>query len=75
MTLTDGGLIPSGSRIPTDVCIVGGGPAGITIALALAGANLEVALLESGGLKEESGPQELANGTNVGLPYYELHET
>lgn len=32
-------------------------------------------LLESGGLIEEPGPQELNVGLNTGLPYYELDET
>jgi len=60
----------------SDVCIVGGGPAGISLALGLAGRdNLRVTLLESGGLTFEEHTQELARADVVGTPYYPLHET
>lgn len=67
--LTDGALA-------SDVCIVGGGPAGISLALGLAeGGKLNVSLLESGGLTFEDDAQALARGEVVGAPYYPLHET
>jgi choline dehydrogenase-like flavoprotein len=60
----------------SDVCIVGGGPAGISLALALADhGQLRVSLLESGGLAFEERTQELARADVVGTPYYPLHET
>jgi len=75
VAIRDGNQIPSGTTIEADVCIVGGGPAGITVALGLAGSNARVLLLESGGLKDEPEPQLLNEGTNTGLDYYELDET
>jgi choline dehydrogenase-like flavoprotein len=45
--------LDDGQVLECDLCIVGGGAAGITIARAFAGARLEVCLLESGGLEYE----------------------
>ena len=55
-----------------DLCIVGAGAAGITIARSLLHTNIKIALLESGGIDFESGIQQLAHGTSSGYPYYEL---
>ena len=51
-----------GQDISTDICIVGAGAAGITIALKLAEAGVAVVLLESGGLNEENDTQALYQG-------------
>ena len=71
VAIRDGNQIPSGTTIEADVCIVGGGPAGITVALGLAGSHARVLLLESGGLKDEAEPQLLNEGTNTG-PGHEI---
>ena len=42
-----------------DVCIVGGGAAGISLAVELAGTPLSVVLLESGGLEPEPGGEDI----------------
>jgi len=42
-----------------DVCVVGGGPAGITLALQLAAGGARVALLEAGGLEYSQNSQSL----------------
>ena len=55
-----------------DVCVVGAGPAGITLARRLAGDGLDVALMEGGGLEPEPRSQALYEGELVGLPYYPL---
>jgi choline dehydrogenase-like flavoprotein len=52
--------------IECDICIVGGGAAGVTIARTLAGSSLSVVLLESGGLDPDFDTQMLANYKNVG---------
>lgn len=49
--------------LSADICIVGAGAAGISLALALADCGLEVLLLESGGLKAERGTQRLYQGS------------
>ena len=67
--LEDARLVPNGTVIETDVCIVGGGAAGITLARELIGSDLNVVLLESGGEKLEQATQSLYDGTNVGRPY------
>jgi choline dehydrogenase-like flavoprotein len=48
--------------IEADVCIVGGGAAGITLALELIGKPLRVVLLEAGGLKPDRWTQSLYEG-------------
>jgi choline dehydrogenase-like flavoprotein len=56
--------LPSGATLRADVAIVGAGPAGITLALELAGADRHVLLIESGGDSYNSGVQRL--GETVG---------
>ncbi|MDP2231531.1 GMC oxidoreductase [Methylotenera sp.] len=50
-----------------DVCVVGAGPAGITIARVLAGEGKTVALLEGGGLEYAETSQSLYQGKSIGL--------
>jgi choline dehydrogenase-like flavoprotein len=49
-----------------DICVVGAGAAGITIARELVGSGLRVCLVESGGMAEESDTQGLYQGENIG---------
>ncbi|HRA78666.1 MAG TPA: GMC family oxidoreductase [Burkholderiaceae bacterium] len=51
--------VPDGHRVSADVCIVGAGAAGITIAREFAGRRESVVLLESGGLDFEPRVQAL----------------
>lgn len=55
--------LPDGQALAADICIVGGGAAGITMALELIGSGLDVLLLESGGFQEEELTQALYAGT------------
>ena len=60
---------PHGLAIQADVCLIGAGAAGITLARDLAGSGLRVCLLEGGGLQfEYAESQSLYAGTSVGLP-------
>jgi len=52
-----------------DVCIVGAGPAGLTLAGALAARGRRVVLLESGGRSPEPAAQALGEGTTSGDAY------
>ena len=49
--------------LQTDLCIIGAGPAGISLALELIGSGIDVLLLESGGLQAESDSQALYSGS------------
>ncbi len=72
MTLRDARELEDGAVIERDLCVVGAGAAGITIALAFAGANVRLCLLESGGLEYEQAIQDLYRGENVGLRSFDL---
>jgi len=64
--ITDGEGLASGTTLEADVCILGAGAAGITLARALAGNGLQVVVLESGGETLEPDIQDLAAGASVG---------
>ncbi len=72
---TDAGSVPSGTTINIDVLIVGGGPAGITLALALAHKPVKMLMLESGGMDFEPATQALYAGTETGTPYLKLENS
>ncbi|MBW4524032.1 MAG: GMC family oxidoreductase [Phormidium tanganyikae FI6-MK23] len=54
--------------IETDLCIVGSGPAGLSIAKEFAGTNIQVLVVESGGKAEDPDTQSLYEIENVGVP-------
>lgn len=54
-----------GTAFEADICIVGGGAAGITLALGLMGSDRRVLLLESGGERVEEDVQSLSEGEVV----------
>ena len=60
--LIDGREIAPGSRVEADICIVGGGPAGSTLARALDGCGVSVCMLESGGFDPDPWSQSLLEG-------------
>jgi choline dehydrogenase-like flavoprotein len=65
--------IATGTLIDTDVCIVGAGAAGITIAREFSGSGVAVCLVESGDLQFHWSTQSLYEGRNLGLPYFGLN--
>ncbi|MBI3029537.1 MAG: GMC family oxidoreductase [Candidatus Rokubacteria bacterium] len=65
----DAHAVPGDQTIQTDVCIIGAGAAGITLARQFVGQPFRVCLLESGGLEFEKGTQSLYAGENTGFPY------
>lgn len=67
--------MPDGRHLQTDVCIVGAGPAGITLARKLAKHGHAVCLLESGGDDFDQDTQSLYAGANVGMTYYPLEDS
>jgi choline dehydrogenase-like flavoprotein len=66
--LVDARTLPKNTVIETDVCIVGAGAAGITLAKEFIGQPFRVCLLESGGFEFEEKTQDLYSGENVGFP-------
>ena len=70
--IVDARLIEAGTVVQADVCIIGGGLAGMILAREFIGTQAEVFLLESGGLQQESELQSLDAGGNVGYRYYPL---
>lgn len=54
--------VPEDSTLSTDICIVGAGAAGITLALALQDSGLQILLLESGSDRVDKATQELYAG-------------
>jgi len=70
--MIDARSLPDNHTLETDICIVGAGVAGITLARELVSANFRVCLLESGGLEPDRNTQSLYWGENIGQPYYSL---
>lgn len=68
----DARKVPAGTVLETDIAIIGGGPAGISLALALAGAPFRVLLLEGGGTEFEGDSQSLYAGRETGVRYLPL---
>ncbi len=68
----DARQLPDGQRLEAEVCIIGAGAAGITLARELAGTGRDVLLCESGGLEPDPEVQALAEGENVGRRYFDL---
>ena len=68
----DARTLPNGSVLEADLCIVGAGAAGISMALEWIGSHHKVLLLEGGGFEYELAMQDLYRGEIVGLPYYPL---
>jgi len=61
--ILDANTLPAQHALRADVCIVGAGAAGISMALQFLGTDIEVLLLESGAFEEEPDTQALYAGT------------
>src|SRR5579859_1957929 len=70
--IVDARSLPSGTVVETEVCIVGGGAAGITLAHEFSEAPFRVVLLESGGMDYEPDTQDLYQGQSIGRPFEDL---
>jgi choline dehydrogenase-like flavoprotein len=69
---TDARTLPNGTVLQADLCIVGAGASGITIAREFNNSPVKVLLLEGGGFDFDPKMQELYRGDIVGLPYFPL---
>lgn len=66
---------PEAELSEAELCIIGAGAAGLTLARALAAKGHDICLLESGGLDFEQSTQDLYRGANVGMTYYDLDQS
>jgi len=64
--------VPEETNLDTDVCIIGAGAAGITLAREFRSAPFRTCLLESGGFEYDTTTQDLYKGQNIGRTYYDL---
>lgn len=65
----DARQLDNGTEIQAEVCIIGAGVAGITLALELEKLGVSTCLLESGGLEPDDATRDLYRGESVELPY------
>lgn len=65
---------PEAANREFDVCVIGAGAAGVTVARELMRAGHQVCLAESGGMDFEERTQALYRGENIGHEYYDLEE-
>jgi len=72
--LIDTRTLPEDQTIETEICIVGAGAAGITLAREFINQPYQVCLLESGELDFNEATQSLYEGENIGTAYYPLKE-
>jgi choline dehydrogenase-like flavoprotein len=70
--ILDGRTMPPDARLEVDLCIIGAGPAGLSLAREFADSTVRVAVLESGGLDREPEIDRLGAGDSVGYPYHAL---
>jgi choline dehydrogenase-like flavoprotein len=62
-----------GDRLQADICIVGGGAAGLTLAAELDGGALRVVVLEAGREGPDPSAQGLYDSAVIGLPHGGIH--
>ena len=67
--------LENNSIIEGDICIVGAGAAGISMALDWIDTPYKVILLEGGGLQYDDQVQDLYDGETTGQRYYPLRST
>jgi choline dehydrogenase-like flavoprotein len=68
----DARTVAANAVVDADLCIVGAGAAGISLVQDLIATGVDICLLESGALDFDPLTQSLYQGTNVGLPYFDL---
>lgn len=73
--LLDARAIEPDSELRADLCIIGGGAAGMTLARELRRSNQTVLLLESGGLEPDADTHDLQRGSSSGQTYSPLEQT
>jgi choline dehydrogenase-like flavoprotein len=72
---TDARELPNNTHIEGDICIVGTGPAGLSIAMEWNNTPYKVILLEGGGFEYDDQMQDTYGGPATGQRYYPLRST
>lgn len=67
--LIDSRKLSPGSVTDVEVCVIGAGPAGLTIAMEMERQGIGTCVLESGGLSAHPATGDLYRGENIGIPY------
>src|SRR4051812_44143825 len=70
--LIDARSLEHGAALEADICVIGSGAAGITLARDFIGRSHRVILLESGPFDFDDAANELNEGRSVGRPYSDL---
>ncbi len=65
----DARKLPNGSGFDVDIAIIGGGPAGITLARSFAGRATRIMIVEAGGVDFDADVQAMYEGVNTGIEY------
>lgn len=73
--ILDARNLPEGHSLDTEICIVGAGAAGITLAREFVNTPFKVVLLESGGMKFDHKTQSLYQAENYGREYPSMEFT
>src|SRR5215469_1122797 len=68
----DGRRIERDAQLDADVCIIGAGAAGLTLACQFVDTATRICLVESGDLTFDWQTQGLYQGRNIGLKYFDL---
>ena len=72
--LLDARRLDPRADVEADICIVGAGAAGITIARQFIDCPLRVVVLEGGGIQPDRQSQAIYQGATTGQPYYALDD-
>ena len=65
--------VPAGETVDADVCIIGAGPAGLSLARKLDGTRHRVYILESGGEHPDEFSSLMSDGDSVGHHYFDIN--
>src|SRR6185437_2775960 len=65
----DARRLDDASSIEAEVCVIGGGVGGITLALEFEKRRIRTCLIESGGFAADEATRDLYRGESIGLPY------
>lgn len=73
--MLDGRSLSEDETLRADLCIVGAGVAGISLAREFIGSSVQILLVDSGDTSPKPDTQELAKGEVTGQPYFDLNHS